>query len=112
MKKDERPTVFSTESGDLRKETRSVATVRSLPSKQQVAYLYRESKGRGGKTVTLVKNLQLAPDDLRALAKLLKQVCGTGGTVKDGVIEIQGEHREKIAVVLREQGYRVKLAGG
>lgn len=112
MVKDERPTVFSTENGDLRKTSRPLAAAHSLSPKQQVAYLHRESKGRGGKTVTLVRNLQLTPDDLKALAKQLKQVCGTGGTVKDGVIEIQGEHREKIAAALRGLGYGVKLAGG
>lgn len=112
MPKDERRTVFSTESGDLRKETRTPALSQSLPPAQQVVYLHRESKGRGGKTVTVIKNLVLAPDDLKQLAKQLKQACGTGGTVKDGVIEIQGEHREKIAATLHEFGYKVKLAGG
>jgi translation initiation factor 1 len=62
--------------------------------------------------VTLVKNLVLSAEDLKALAKELKQACGTGGTIKDGVIEIQGEQREKIAEVLRRLGYKVKIAGG
>ena len=86
--------------------------VKSLSPQQQTAYLHRESKGRGGKTVTLVKNLALSEKDLKALAKKLKRACGSGGTIKDSVIEIQGEHREKIADVLRKQGYQVKLAGG
>jgi translation initiation factor 1 len=59
-----------------------------------------------------VKNLVLSADELKSLAKKLKQECGSGGTVKDGVIEIQGEHREKIADVLRKLGYKVKVAGG
>ena len=62
--------------------------------------------------MTLVKKLVLSEDDLKALAKKLKQECGTGGTVKDGIIEIQGEQREKIAGVLQKLGYKVKIAGG
>ena len=79
---------------------------------QQIVYLHRESKGRGGKGVTLVKGLVLSEGDLSALTKKLKQTCGSGGTVKDGVIEIQGEQREKIADTLRKLGYKVKVAGG
>ena len=60
----------------------------------------------------MVKNLTLSANDLKALAKRLKQECGTGGTVKDGVIEIQGEQREKIADLLQKLGYKVKIAGG
>jgi translation initiation factor 1 len=62
--------------------------------------------------VTLLKKLVLSEDDMRELATRLKQLCGSGGTVKDGMIEIQGEHREKIAEALRKMGYRVKIAGG
>ena len=62
--------------------------------------------------VTLVKNLYLSPDDYKALAKHLKQTCGSGGTSKDGVIELQGDHRETIAVALQGLGYKTKLAGG
>ncbi len=62
--------------------------------------------------MTLIKNLVLTEADLQALAKTIKQAVGSGGTVKDGVIEIQGEHREKIAEVLRKLGYKTKLAGG
>ena len=104
--------VWSSEQGDLRKETQTSATVKSLSPQQQIVYLHRESSGRGGKAVTLVKNLVLSADDLKALTKKLKQECGTGGTIKDGVIEIQGEHREKIADVLRKLGCKVKVAGG
>mgnify|MGYP003551817075 FL=1 len=62
--------------------------------------------------MTLVKNLVLSAEEVKSLAKRLKQECGTGGTVKDGVIEIQGEHREKIAALLSKLGYKVKIAGG
>ena len=62
--------------------------------------------------MTLVKNLVLSEEDMKDLAKKLKQLCGSGGTVKGGIIEIQGEHREKIAEVLKKMGYKVKIAGG
>jgi len=105
-------TVWSSEDGDLRKHDESHVTIKSLPPQQQTVYLHRESKGRGGKAVTLIKGLTLSEGDLSTLAKKLKQACGSGGTVKDGVVEIQGEHREKIADTLRKLGYKVKVAGG
>ncbi len=111
MPKNNNHTVWSSEQGDLRKQTET-ADVKSIPPQQQTVYLHRESSGRGGKAVTLVKKLILSEDDLKALAKKLKNECGTGGTIKDGVIEIQGEHREKIAMVLQKLGYKVKIAGG
>ena len=112
MSKDEYHTVWSSEQGDLRTEKNTPALVTSLRPEQQTVYLHRESKGRGGKAVTLVKNLNLSSTDTKALAKKLKAVCGSGGTVKDGIIEVQGEHREKIAEVLGKLGYKVKIAGG
>jgi len=114
MSRDDHPTVWSSNDGDMRKDVRyrKPPPAKSLPPQQQTVYLHRESKGRGGKTVTLVKNLVLSEKDLKALAKKLKQSCGSGGTIKDGVIEIQGEHRERIAETLRKQGYQVKIAGG
>ena len=105
-------TVWSSEQGDLRKKENKFAPQNSLPSQQQTVYLHRESKGRGGKAVTLVKNLILSDTDMKALGKKLKAICGSGGTVKDGIIEIQGEHREKIAEALGNLGYKVKIAGG
>lgn len=112
MKKNEHRTVWSSDQGDLRKKEYRVNAGVSPPPQQQTAYLYRETKGRGGKPVTLIKNLTLAPADMKALAKKLKSACGSGGTVKDGIIEIQGENREKIAQVLGKIGYKVKIAGG
>jgi len=112
MPNDDRPTVYSTEWEEEGKPPQRKSSVRSLPPSEQIAYLHRESKGRGGKTVSLVKNLQLSEADFKKLAKKLKQACGTGGTVKDGVIEIQGEHREKMAQVLEKLGYKTKIAGG
>ena len=112
MSNDKHKTVWTSEQGDLRKQSESSAGGKSLPPQQQTVYLHRESSGRGGKAVTLVKNFVLSADDLKIMAKRLKQDCGTGGTIKDGMIEIQGEHREKIADVLRKLGYKVKIAGG
>ncbi len=105
--------VWSSEQGDTRNsKDHKPATFKSLPPEQQTVYLHRESKGRAGKGVTLLKGLVLSEADLTALAKMVKQACGSGGTVKDGVIEIQGDQRDKIAEILRKLGYKVKLAGG
>jgi translation initiation factor 1 len=75
-----------------------------------VVRLSREKGGRGGKTVTVVRGLPAS--DVEALATDLKRLCGAGGTLRDGAIEIQGDHRERIAERLRTRGYQVKLAGG
>ena len=77
-----------------------------------VVRLLRDRKGRGGKTVTLVAGLVGSPDAIAHLATELKRLCGTGGTVKGDVVEIQGDHRDRLADVLRQRGYTVKLAGG
>jgi translation initiation factor 1 len=71
-----------------------------------------EKKGRGGKTVSVITGLPLSGDALRDLASDLKRRCGTGGTVKDGVIEIQGDHRDTLTAALKEHGYHAKKAGG
>jgi len=85
---------------------------RSLPPEQQTARIQRERKGRRGKTVTAIRGLQLTPDDMKGLCKELKRSCGTGGTVKDGVIELQGDHRETVAEDLQGRGYKTKFVGG
>ena len=112
MTKSESKTVWSSDQGDLRKQGIDRRTVKSLPPGQQTVYLHRDSKGRGGSAVTLVKNLVLSDEDRKELAKKLKQICASGGTVKGDVIEIQGEHRQKIAEALKKIGYKVKIAGG
>jgi translation initiation factor 1 len=112
MPKDQSRTVWSSNEGDQRKKEQRSVNTKSLPPQQQTVYLHRESGGRGGKVVSVAKNLVLSDDDLKALAKKLKQECGTGGTVKDGMIEIQGEQRQKMADVLQKLGYKVKIAGG
>ena len=72
----------------------------------------RETKGRAGKGVTLVKGLGLEGDALTTLAKALKATCGSGGTVKDGVVEVQGDHCDKVIAWLAAKGWKVKRAGG
>ncbi|WP_456408806.1 stress response translation initiation inhibitor YciH [Caldithrix abyssi] len=79
------------------------------PQKQGTVYLQRVTKGRGGKTVTLVKGLA---GDLKRWKKELQQVCGAGGTVKESTVEIQGDHRQKIAEYLKQKGLKSKMAGG
>jgi translation initiation factor 1 len=76
-----------------------------------VIRLFRERGGRGGKVVTVIRGLP-AGAALLALAADLKRLCGAGGTVKGGVLEIQGDHRDRLAAWLRERGHIVKLAGG
>ncbi|MFZ2957568.1 MAG: translation initiation factor [Candidatus Ozemobacteraceae bacterium] len=77
-----------------------------------VIRLRREVKGRGGKTVTTISGVPGGEAALDELAKRLKKRCGTGGTVRDGVIEIQGDHRDAISAELQKAGFTVKLAGG
>jgi translation initiation factor 1 len=106
--RDDDRTVYSTGRG------RVAAPVENprAPRGDGIVRVRRESQGRGGKTVTTISGVGLAEDALRALAGELKRLCGTGGTVKDYVIEIQGDHREKIVAALEQRGYSVKLAGG
>jgi len=107
MKKNSR-LVYSTDKG-------RIASAPDTPARRPVkdhVHLKRESKGRGGKTVTLVTDLPLTSEEIKSLAKELKQVCGTGGTVKDDIIEIQGEHREKLKSCLESKGFKVKISGG
>jgi len=82
------------------------------PSKSAVVRVGRETKGRRGKGVTIISDLPLDETGLTELAAKLKTRLGTGGTVKDGRIEIQGDHRDRILVELEGLGYRVKRAGG
>ena len=74
--------------------------------------VHRESKGRKGKGVSIIRGLPLTGPDLKGLAKELKQACGCGGTVRDGTIEIQGDLRDKLVDELIKRGYEAKKAGG
>ncbi|MEQ8514402.1 MAG: translation initiation factor Sui1 [Chromatocurvus sp.] len=82
------------------------------PAADGIVRLHRESKGRGGKAVTIIRGLPLEEAELKALAKQLKQRCGVGGAVKDGAVEIQGDQRDTLKKLLVDAGYRVKIAGG
>jgi translation initiation factor 1 len=80
--------------------------------RKQTAYVQRDRKGRGGKTVTVVSGLQHTPVAMKKLLQTLKTACGAGGTVRADGVEIQGDQRERVAELLRELGYKVKLSGG
>ena len=82
------------------------------PSGDGIVRVSRQTKGRGGKAVTLVRGVPLGADALAALGKQLRTACGAGGTVKDGTIEVQGEHVERVMALLQPLGYTVKRSGG
>lgn len=111
--------VYSTDSGRIcptcRRPVAQCSCKRAAavrPTGDGIVRVSRSSKGRGGKTVTLVQGVLLDDAALNQLGKSLKAACGSGGTVKEGVIEIQGDHRELLVRVLSAQGHVVKLAGG
>jgi len=122
---DDRRLVYSTEHGQLGKPMQDgnqpgkkkgrnkppAAPSISNPAKQGVR-IRRESKGRGGKTVSIVDGLPLGESDRKALLKKLKAQLGTGGALKDGALEIQGEHRDKLLQLLEKEGFQAKLSGG
>ncbi len=81
----------------------------AAPSGDGIVRVRRETTGRGGKTVTLVRGLALDADALAALGKALRSACGAGGAVKDGVLEIQGDHRERVAAWLVERDFKVRV---
>lgn len=83
-----------------------------VPAGDGIARVRRESKGRGGKTVTTISGVPLSGEELKALATALKKRCGTGGALKDGVIEIQGEHVELLIGELEKRGFKAKKSGG
>ena len=109
--------VYSTETGRMCPDCRQpvaqcTCNAVVLPTGDGVVRVSRETKGRGGKAVTVVKGVLLDAAVLGALGKQLKTACGTGGTMKDGVIEVQGDHCERVIQLLKAQGYTVIRAGG
>lgn len=111
--------VYSTETGRLcpdcgkpLADCACKAAAKAKPLGDGNVRVARESKGRGGKTVTLVRGLALDAVALAALGKQLRSACGSGGTVKDGVIEIQGDHCELVIENLKKLGFNPKRTGG
>ena len=86
--------------------------IQEVPQNQQNLKLEASRKGRGGKTVTVISGFQGKPETLGDLAKQLKAQCGTGGTLKENEIVIQGEHKQKLLEILTKLGYKAKISGG
>ena len=101
--------VYSTETGRVNPEK---LTQSKSSYTDGVIRLSRETKGRKGKGVTLITGFDLSEAELKDMAKKLKQHCGSGGSIKDGVIEIQGDHRDSLLPLLEKKGFTVKKAGG
>jgi translation initiation factor 1 len=110
--------VYSTELGKLCPDCHELAAKCSCRKKQLPTQgdgfvrLIRETKGRKGKGVTLITGIPLDGEGLKKLATTLKQKCGSGGSIKEGIIEIQGDHRGMLEQELARIGYKVKRAGG
>ncbi|MCE7535543.1 stress response translation initiation inhibitor YciH [Aliivibrio fischeri] len=100
--------VYSTDVGRIKQEEPKA----ERPKGDGIVRIQRETKGRKGKGVCVVTGLDMEDTQLKLLAAQLKKVCGCGGSVKDGAIEIQGDNREKIKDFLTKQGHTVKLSGG
>ncbi|MEM1402477.1 MAG: stress response translation initiation inhibitor YciH [Pseudomonadota bacterium] len=109
--------VYSTEQGRVRHykradDNQSLPSTNSPAAGDGVVRLHRQTKGRGGKAVTIITGIPLVGAELKALAKNMKARCGVGGAIKDGNIEIQGDQRAQLRAMLEEAGYTVKIAGG
>jgi translation initiation factor 1 len=109
--------VYSTDGGRMCPACRQpvaacLCKAAKTPLGDGIVRVSRESKGRGGKTVTLVRGMALDDAALAALGKRLRSACGTGGTVKDGVLEVQGDHAERVIALLQTEGFAAKRSGG
>lgn len=102
--------VYSTDQGRIKPQDEAPAISHAAPD--GIVRIQRETKGRGGKAVTVLSGFDLNDSELKEFAKKLKQQCGTGGTAKQGKIEIQGDHRQKLLEYIIAQGFKAKLAGG
>ncbi len=109
MAKNKRKDVVYSTNPDYEYEYEEDFVEETLPANQQKLRLSLDKKQRKGKTVTLLEGFVGAPDDLKDLGKLLKSKCGVGGSVKNGVILIQGDHRNKIVEILKAEAYNVKI---
>lgn len=110
-KQKRRNIVYSTDP-DFRHEHENRPDQETLPPQQQTLYVSLDRKGRKGKSATLIKGFVGSEADLQVLGRRLKTACGSGGTVKEGIILIQGDFRDKIEVMLIKQGYKTKRSGG
>ncbi|MBQ0720308.1 MAG: stress response translation initiation inhibitor YciH [Gammaproteobacteria bacterium] len=108
MKKNTR-LVYSTDKGRIKSAD---TAPEASPAGDGIVRIRRETSGRKGNAVTTISGVPLPESELKTLAKKLKQNCGSGGSVKNSVIEIQGDHRETIHALLTKAGYTVKMAGG
>jgi translation initiation factor 1 len=109
--------VYSTDRGQIcpgcgHPSSQCCCSKKNLPQGDGIVRIRRETKGRKGSGVSLISGLELDGAGLKKLAKQLKQKCGSSGSIKNGVVEIQGDHRDILKAELEKQGYKVKLAGG
>lgn len=112
MKQKQSHLVYSTDQGRITVKEGTAASQFSREPSDGIIRIRRETKGRKGKGVTTVSGFDLNEAELKTLLKSLKQSCATGGAIKQGIIEIQGDHREKLKQTLEKLGHTVKLAEG
>jgi translation initiation factor 1 len=115
--RDENPTVYSTSTGRIcpkcgKPVDSCICNKGTKPAGDGIIRIFRDSKGRKGKTVTLITGVKLDEKKLHDLHSDLKRLCGSGGAIKDGILEIQGDHRDAVFAELKKRGFTTKLAGG
>ncbi|ACB53634.1 unknown [Crocosphaera subtropica ATCC 51142] len=111
-KRNQSKSIAYQEFGDRSNPEALERSVPDLPPQQQNIRIQATRSGRKGKTVTVMTGFQHSPETLNKLLKQLKSQCGSGGTVKEDTLEIQGDHRQKLLTVLGDLGYKVKISGG